>query len=78
MDTIKTVCIPSSDTLFSNVVRGRLAAAPEIRSPDQLEEALRSQYPQVRVRPRELAGETNLIWYVYRNGVGFSTAGTTP
>ena len=73
MTKIRTVCIPSSDSLFSDIVNATLVARPEISRPDELAAALRKEYPEVRVRPRELSGEAQLIWYVYRNGVGFTT-----
>jgi hypothetical protein len=36
--------------------------------PVTLESALRRTYPDAVVRPRELAGESAEIWYVYRDG----------
>ena len=35
-------------------------------TPKQLEDALRHRYPEVRVRQRELSGESTVTWYVYR------------
>ena len=37
-------------------------------TPDLLQDALRSRYPSVVVRPRELTGEPFVVWYVYRDG----------
>lgn len=39
-----------------------------IASPAMLQECLRTRYARAVVRPRELAGEHALIWYVYRDG----------
>jgi hypothetical protein len=35
---------------------------------EDLARALRAQYPNVLVRPRELDGERTQVWYVYREG----------
>ena len=35
---------------------------------DDLEALLRTRYPQALVRPRELAAERTVVWYVYRDG----------
>ena len=37
------------------------------RTPGELQEALRADYPQAVVRSRDLAGEDE-TWYVYRDG----------
>jgi hypothetical protein len=75
MVRIRTVCIPSSDSLFRDTVNGALARDTSIDAPGGLEAALHKDYPQVRVRPRELVGEVERIWYVYRNGMGFAAPG---
>jgi hypothetical protein len=75
MVKVRTVCIPSSDIPFQDLVKGTMARDPSISSPADLENALRDEYPEVRVRPRELAGQVDRIWYVYRNGVGFAAPG---
>jgi hypothetical protein len=36
--------------------------------PFALQDCLRRRYSRAIVRPRELAGEQNQIWYVYRDG----------
>ncbi len=36
--------------------------------PELLHDCLRGRYPRAIVRPRELAGESAQIWYVYRDG----------
>ena len=56
---------PAHDAEFESHVKSLL---PEAGSPDMLEQALRPQYPQVVVRPRELSSEPITIWYVYRDG----------
>jgi hypothetical protein len=57
---------PSNDARFREMV-DRFVATGGSR-PDDLEAALRGQYPQAVVRPRELAGERFEVWYVYRDG----------
>jgi hypothetical protein len=37
-------------------------------TPTMLQDQLRAQHPDAIVRPRELAGESAEIWYVYRDG----------
>jgi hypothetical protein len=37
-------------------------------APDTLEARLRERYPSAVVRPRELAWESQVVWYVYREG----------
>ena len=59
------VCIPSSDRPFCDEVR-RVAASIAPLTPRALEDALRSTYPAVRVRPSELSGSVLVAWYVYR------------
>ncbi|HEV7810183.1 MAG TPA: hypothetical protein VGO64_06275 [Candidatus Limnocylindrales bacterium] len=44
-------------------------------TPDRLERELRRHYPAAIVRRRELAGERNDIWYVYRDGRWVRTGG---
>jgi hypothetical protein len=36
--------------------------------PTLLQDCLRARWPRAVVRPRELAGEQDQIWYVYRDG----------
>jgi hypothetical protein len=57
--------IPSSDRSFAAVVEN-VASRLALRSPYELEDALRPLYPLVSVHPRELTGEPASIWYVYR------------
>jgi hypothetical protein len=36
--------------------------------PALLQDCLRGRWPRAIVRPRELAGERDQVWYVYRDG----------
>lgn len=63
--TLRT--IPSTDAAFEahvQAVVGRL----EDPDPEALQERLRGLFPFALVRPRDLAGEPQAIWYVYREG----------
>ena len=57
---------PPDDEAFRALAEGLVRGG--IDQPDALQDCLREVYPLVRVRPRELAGEPALIWYVYREG----------
>ena len=63
---VRTICVPSSDWAFARVV-DRVLADREISSTRRLEQELRPLYPQARVRRRELDGEPEETWYVYRD-----------
>jgi hypothetical protein len=63
--TIRT--IPSTDIQFGAHVRS-VVDGLQMPDPALLEDGLRPAYPLVHVRPRDLAGERELIWYVYRDG----------
>ena len=63
---LRTVCFPSSDGAFANVVQ-RLMASHRIHTTLQLEAALRPTYPDVAVRRREISAEPGPTWYVYRD-----------
>jgi hypothetical protein len=39
-----------------------------IDEPAELQDRLRARWPFALVRPRELAGEHDHVWYVYRDG----------
>ena len=60
------VANPPGDAAFRALIDGVLSAG--VGSPHELEAALRATYPQAVVRPRELAGESFEVWYVYRDG----------
>ena len=57
---------PATDLGFVRASHAALAEAGP--SPVRLQAALRLLYPHVVVRPRELSGETIILWYVYRDG----------
>jgi hypothetical protein len=63
---LRAICVPSSDSDFAHAVN-RAMASDRIQSRSQLEDALRAEYPDVRVRARELSGEPGITWYVYRD-----------
>jgi hypothetical protein len=57
---------PSADREFAEFAAGALGLGQ--RTPDELEAALRVQYPGAVVRARELSAERTTVWYVYREG----------
>ena len=63
---LRAICFPSSDVAFANAVQRSLAST-SVSHPRQLEAALRSHYPSVRVRVREITGEPGVTWFVYRD-----------
>lgn len=63
---LRALCFPTSDGEFANDVH-RLIEAEGIHFPRQLEDRLRSAYPDVRVRVREINAEPGTTWYVYRD-----------
>jgi hypothetical protein len=65
---------PRSDDQF--VTRAEEAAAHSA-SEGQLQSTLREQYPKALVRPRQISGESEVVWYVYRDGRWISPEGVT-
>jgi hypothetical protein len=57
---------PPNDSGFADAIEALLDAG--VVDPAAAEERLRASYPNVVVRPRELADETTPVWYVYREG----------
>jgi hypothetical protein len=57
---------PRDDTPF--VTLAERLVADGVRSPDELQQQLRREYPEAVVRARDLDGEAFTIWYVYRDG----------
>jgi len=57
---------PAADLAFRAFIESSLLAAAG-RAED-LEALLRMRYPRAVVRPRELAAERTVVWYVYRDG----------
>lgn len=62
---------PRQDIGFVEACATAMESAPQ--APSALQEALRSDYPQVTVRPRALSGERLRVWYVYRDGYWVSS-----
>jgi hypothetical protein len=52
---------PAGDRAFADAAE---AALQESHSPAELQEILRRAYPRAVVRPRELEGETAVVWYI--------------
>jgi hypothetical protein len=64
----RPVLIPSphDDEAFRDLAETLVAAGAD--TPNALQAALSSRYPDVVVRARDLSGERGVIWYVYRDG----------
>jgi len=60
------VANPPDDAQFGALIAAFLMSGGG-RAED-LEAALRAEYPEAVVRPRALAGERFEVWYVYRDG----------
>jgi len=60
------VANPAGDTAFREFIESSLLATAG--QAEDLEALLRTRYPQALVRPRELAAERTVVWYVYRDG----------
>lgn len=56
---------PRSDAEFVARVE---AEGPSCASAPALQSTLRDHYPKAVVRPRQLEGEREEVWYVYRDG----------
>jgi hypothetical protein len=56
---------PAGDVTFRDQAE---AALQEGRSVAELQQILRRDYPRTVVRARDLAGERQVVWYVYRDG----------
>ena len=57
---------PPDDQAFVNAVRSAYQSGA--RTPEALRRALQAVYPDIVVRPRDLAEEMFAAWYVYRDG----------
>ncbi len=64
---VRTICVPSADNAFTTAVRTALAGGGT-PSPRDVERRLRAWAPQAVIRLRELSGESDVTWYVYRDG----------
>ncbi len=60
------IASPRDDEEFRTIAEALVAAGADTTG--ALQAALRSQYPNVVVRARDLSGERGVIWYVYRDG----------
>ena len=67
---------PPDDRAFVNAVRSAFLSGA--RTPEALRRALQSAYPDVVVRPRDLAHEMFAAWYVYRDGHWTPRASSRP
>jgi hypothetical protein len=56
---------PAGDVAFREYAD---AALREGQSVHELQQILRRDYPRTVVRARDLAGERQVVWYVYRDG----------
>jgi len=56
---------PAGDAAFRDHAE---AAFQEGQSVAELQQILRRDYPRTVVRARDLAGERQVVWYVYREG----------
>jgi hypothetical protein len=57
---------PGDDEAFAAAVDRLIATG--LRDADEFQERLRASYPAATVRPRDLASEPYVVWYVYRDG----------
>lgn len=65
-DRPTVIANPPGDAAFRAQVDGYLNEGG--RRPEDLQTALRRNYPNAVVRLRSLAGERFEVWYVYRDG----------
>jgi hypothetical protein len=56
---------PAGDVAFRDHAEGTLREGQSVR---ELQQILRRDYPRTVVRARDLAGERQVVWYVYRYG----------
>ncbi len=64
--SITLVVNPRADQQF--VALAEATVADGVIEPLELQSRLRQDYPEAVVRARELDGEAQSIWYVYRDG----------
>jgi hypothetical protein len=72
--TIQIVANPADDAAFRSSAERLVAAG--VTTTDALARALRSTYPRVVVRARDLANEEFDAWYVYRDGTWTRSGGS--
>ena len=63
---ITLVLNPRADPKFVALAEGIVAGG--VATPVEMQARLRQDYPGAIVRARELDGEAQSIWYVYRDG----------
>jgi hypothetical protein len=73
---VTIVANPPEDARFRSVIDAFVLSGG--RRAEDLEAALRAQYPAAVVRPRGLTGERFEVWYVYRDGHWIRGDGNAP
>lgn len=56
---------PRNDAAFVELAQKLVT---DVAGPENLQARLRDLFPRVLVRPRDLSGEAQRVWYVYREG----------
>ena len=74
--SITLVLNPRADPHF--VALAQSIVADGVAEPRELQARLRQDYPGAIVRARELDGEAQSIWYVYRDGHWIPATGGPP
>ena len=74
--SITLVLNPRADPRFVDLAEAIVADG--VAEPLDLQARLREEYPTAIVRARELDGEAQSIWYVYRDGHWIPAAGGPP
>ena len=74
--SITLVLNPRADAKF--VALAEAIVTDGVVAPHELQARLRQEYPGAIVRARELDGEAQSIWYVYRDGHWIPAAGGPP
>ena len=62
---LRVISIPASDSVFAEHVND-VMRTERPASPDELAARLRRTHPRARARRRDLVGETEELWYVFR------------
>jgi hypothetical protein len=74
--SITLVLNPRADSKF--VALAEAIVADGVGAPLELQARLRQEYPGAVVRARELDGEAQSVWYVYRDGHWIPAADRPP
>ena len=56
---------PRDDATFVELAQ---TLVTDVAGPEDLQVRLRDLFPHALVRPRDLSGEAQRVWYVYREG----------